>query len=88
MLGTNLSRAIGDGSFTTEPERLMLMDQRDFNHLGIGLDDLVEAYVQTVLCTLAIDHMAQRLVTQKGRFRRRLYASLVNDDALMKEIAE
>jgi len=88
MLGTNLSRTTGDGQFTTEPERLMLMDQRDFNHLGIGLDDLVEAYVQTVLCTLAIDHMAQRLVTQKGRFRRRLYASLVNDDALMQEIAQ
>jgi len=88
MLGTNLSKAQGDGNFTTEPERLMLMDQRDFNHLGIGLDDLVEAYVQTVLCTLAIDNMAQRLVTQKGRFRRKLFASLVNDDALMQEICE
>ncbi len=88
MLGTNLSKSAGDGQFTTEPERLMLMDQRDFNHLGIGIDDLVEAYVQTVLSTLAIDHMATRLVTQKGRFRRRLFASLVNDNALMKEIID
>ena len=86
MLGTNLSKPTGDGQFTTEPERLMLMDQRDFNQLGIGIDDLVEAYMQTVLCTLAIDRMAQRLVTQKGRFRRRMFGSLVHDEALMQEL--
>lgn len=86
MLGTNLSRKQDDGSFTTEPDRLMLMDSRDFNHLGIGLDDLVEAYVQTVLATTAIDRMARRLVTQKNRFRRRLFGSLVSDPALMEEL--
>lgn len=86
MLGTNLSRKKDDGTFTTEPDRLMLMDSRDFNQLGIGLDDLVEAYVQTILATTAIDKMAQRLVTQKHRFRRRLFASLVSDPALMEEI--
>jgi hypothetical protein len=86
MLGTNLSKKLDDGSFTTEPDRLMLVDSRDFNHLGIGLDDLVEAYVQTVLAVLAIDHMAERLTTQKGKFRRRLFHSLVQDDALQKEI--
>lgn len=86
MLGTNLSKKQGDGSFTTEPERLMLMDSRDFNQLGIGLDDLVEAYVQTVLATTAIDRMAQRLVTQKNRFRRRLFSSLVSDPVLMEEV--
>ena len=85
MLGTNLSKKT-DGGFTTEPERLMLMDSRDFNTLGIGLDDLVEAYVQTVLATNAIDRMAQRLVTQKGRFRKRLFASLVADASLMEEL--
>jgi hypothetical protein len=86
MLGTNLSKKQDDGTFTTEPDRLMLMDSRDFNQLGIGLDDLVEAYVQTVLATTAIDQMAQRLITQKGRFRRRLFASLIKDDALMEEL--
>ncbi len=86
MLGTNLSKKLDDGSFTTEPDRLMLVDSRDFNHLGIGLDDLVEAYVQTVLSVLAIDNMAQRLTTQKGRFRRRMFHSLVQDAALQREI--
>jgi hypothetical protein len=88
MLGTNLSKRTDDGGFTTEPDRLLLMDQRDFNQLGIGIDDLVEAYVQTVLSTIAIDRMAERLITQKGRFRRKLFESLVNDPELMKEIPE
>jgi hypothetical protein len=48
ILGTNLSVKMPDGSFTTESDRLRLMDTKDFNTLGLGLDDLIEAYVQTV----------------------------------------
>jgi hypothetical protein len=88
MLGTNLSKMNDDGSFRTEPERLMLADSRDFNHLGIGLDDLVEGYVQSVLATKAIDAMSQRLLTQKGRFRTRLFNSLVADPTLEAEILQ
>jgi hypothetical protein len=49
MLGTNLSVKHDEGMFSSESERLVLMDFRDFNSLGLGLDDLIEAYVQTVL---------------------------------------
>lgn len=35
-----------DGSWGTETERLLLMDSRDFNRVGIGVDDLIEAYMQ------------------------------------------
>lgn len=87
MLGTNLSVRQADG-WTTEPKRLMLMDNRDFNRLGLGLDDLCEAYLQTCMSVLAIDNMAQRLVTQRGKFRPRLFASLVPDPALVREIIE
>ena len=52
MLDTNLSVAHGEGVFTTESDRLLLMDRKDFNILGMGLDDLIEAYIQTV-CTFA-----------------------------------
>lgn len=86
MLGTNLSVKRPDGSFTTEPARLMLVDSRDFNQLGLGLDDLTEAYIQSVLAATAIDEMAQRLVTQRGVFRHKLFRSLVPDDALAQEI--
>lgn len=87
MLGTNLSVRKDEG-WSTEPTRLMLFDQRDFNRLGIGLDDLVEAYLQTCLSVIAIDEMAVRLRSSKGKLKRRLFRSLVPDDALLREIYE
>ena len=86
MLGTNLSVKHPDGTFTTDSSRLVLMDRRDFNRLGLGLDDLIEAYIQTVLSTLAIDRLAQQLYTKQGKFRRKLFASLNDDRALLDEI--
>lgn len=87
MLGTNLS-VTRDGAWSTEPNRLMLFDQRDFNRLGLGLDDLTEAYIQTCLSVLAIDRMAQRLRSTKGKFKKRLFATLVPDPTLAQEILE
>ena len=86
MLGTNLSVKRPDGTFDTDASRLLLMDRRDFNRLGLGLDDLIEAYIQTVLSTLAIDRLAQQLYTKQGKFRRKLFASLNDDRALLDEI--
>ena len=62
------------------------MDRKDFNSLGIGMDDLIEAYIQTVLSIVAIDKMAQTLTNQKGQFRFKLFKSLDNDASLLKEI--
>lgn len=84
MLGTNLSVKEKDGSWTSQTSRLLLMDRRDFNKLGLGLDDLLEGYVQTVLAACAIDEMAKRLMTKRGKFRRKLFASL-NDDPLLAD---
>ncbi len=86
MLGTNLSVREGDGSWSTQTERLLLMDGRDFNRLGIGLDDLIEGYLQTVMSMIAIDQMAEQLVTKAKKFRRRLFGSLNDDEALTREI--
>lgn len=86
MLGTNLSIKREDGSWDSDTSRLLLMDRRDFNILGLGLDDLIEAYIQTVLSTIAIDNMAQMLINTKGKFRRRLFSSLNNDPSLLNEI--
>ena len=61
MLGTNLSVKIDD-EWTTEAQRLLLMDRKDFNQLGIGIDDLIDAYIQTVLSVIAIDKMCKRLM--------------------------
>ena len=86
MLGTNLSKLAADLTWSTESERLLLMDRKDFNQLGIGLDDLLEAYVQTVMSAVAIDKMAKRLM-RGGTFDTELFASLNDDPALLEEMA-
>jgi hypothetical protein len=86
MLGTNLSIKNEDGSWGSDTNRLMLMDRRDFNKLGVGLDDLIEAYIQTVLSTIAIDQMAKQLYNTKGKFRLRLFRSLNDDNQLINEL--
>ncbi|KAG5519906.1 hypothetical protein PMAC_000183 [Pneumocystis sp. 'macacae'] len=78
MLGTNLSVKNPDGSFSTESQRLILMDRKDFNTLGISLDDLIEGYVQTVLSVIAIDKLATRLIdVNTGEFNMELFRKLI-----------
>ena len=86
VLGTNLSQKLGENEWSSDTKRLMLMDRKDFNSLGIGIDDLIEAYIQTVLSIIAIDKMAQNLVNKKGAFRHKLFKSLDNDKSLLDEI--
>lgn len=86
VLGTNLSVKLDDNKWDSDTNRLMLMDKKDFNALGVGIDDLIEAYIQTVLTVVAIDKMAQNLINKKGQFRIKLFTSLDNDDSLLKEI--
>lgn len=86
MLGTNLSVKREDGTWDTEAKRLLLMDRKDLGKLGLALDDLIEAFIQSVLSVSAIDRLAQSLVTRKGKFRRRLFRSLNEDPALLSEI--
>jgi len=86
MLGTNLSVKQGDNKWGSDTNRLMLMDRRDFNKLGISLDDMIEGYIQTVLSMVAIDEMAKTLMNTKGKFRTRLFKSLNDDKSLLDEI--
>jgi hypothetical protein len=87
MLGTNLSVKLPDGSWTTDTSRLILMDRKDFNQLGLGIDDLIDAYIQTVLAVIAIDRMASRLMAN-GNFDYQLFESLNPDNALLSEIKQ
>lgn len=85
MLGTNLSVKLSDGNWSTETSRLCLMDMKDFNKLGLGLDDLIDAYVQTVLAVSAIDRMARRLCKQ-DIFDVDIFHSINHDNALLHEL--
>jgi hypothetical protein len=86
VLGTNLSVKTGENQWDSETSRLLLMDRKDFNSLGIGIDDLMEAYIQTTLTVIAIDKMAQNLINSKGQFKMKLFKSLNNDETLTNEI--
>ena len=87
MLGTNLSIKIDKNIWDTESERLLLMDQECFDQLGMGIDDLIDSYVQTVLAMIAIDKMCLKLLNgDENRFNYELYEDLNFDDALFKEM--
>ena len=89
MLGTNLSVKTGRDRFDTEANRLVLMDRKDFNTLGLGVDDLIEAYVQTVLSVISIDRMCIRLMegaAVEGTFNFALFKSLNDDESLDREV--
>lgn len=86
MLGTNLSIKLDNNKWDSDTNRLMLMDRRDFNKLGLGLDDLISGYIQTVMSTVAIDKMCVNLHNSKSRFRTKLFKSLNNDNTLLEEI--
>jgi hypothetical protein len=86
VLGTNLSIKKADGTWDTDTKRLIICDQRDFNRLGLGVDDLIDAYIQTVLATVAIDKLAKRLMKKEGGFNMELFGSLDKDESLLKEV--
>ncbi|OLY83996.1 hypothetical protein AYI68_g1852 [Smittium mucronatum] len=88
MLGTNLSVKHADGSWSTESSRLALMDHKDFNKLGLGIDDLIDCYIQTVLSTIAIDKMCKKLVNPDNSFNFELFADLNPDESLLDEICK
>ncbi|WP_306641123.1 hypothetical protein [Sanyastnella coralliicola] len=86
VLGTNLSMKEGSNQWSSDVARLMVMDRKGFNRLGIGLDDLIDGYLQSVMATVAIDNMAKQLINSKGKLKKRLFKSLNNDESLIKEI--
>ena len=87
MLGTNLSVKLqGDNNWATETGRLVLMDRKDFNNLGIGIDTLIAAFVQTALCCTAIDHMCKQLLNADGSLNVELFKSINNDETLLSQI--
>ncbi|MFD0993547.1 hypothetical protein [Tenacibaculum geojense] len=86
MLGTNLSIKLGENQWTSDTNRLMIMDRRDYNKLGLGIDDLIETFIQTVLSTIAIDKMCHNLMGSKNKFKKKLFTSLNNDSTLLNEL--
>ena len=88
VLGTNLSRLDAGGSLQTEPDRLILIDSAAFPTLNFNLDDLIDAFVQSVLSATAIDHMCSSLLREDGSLDLEAFRSINPDEKLLAELLE
>jgi hypothetical protein len=92
MLGTNLSIRGDNNTWVTQADRLLTMDTDGFNMLGLGIDDLIDAYVQTVLSVISIDQMCIELLdgdeatSGSKELNVALFKRLNPDDHLFNEI--
>ncbi|MBS9524883.1 hypothetical protein KI659_12765 [Litoribacter alkaliphilus] len=57
VYGTNLSIK-GDDGWTYADERLILFDVRNFALLGLGIDELIRGFIQSIMAVYAIDQNA------------------------------
>ena len=60
VYGTNLSVKEEDG-WSYEDDRLLLYDIRNFGRLGLGVDELIQAFVQSCMATIAVDQHAKTM---------------------------
>ncbi|KAF0533043.1 hypothetical protein F8M41_010742 [Gigaspora margarita] len=86
FFGTNITDE-SDSKEALEYERLITIDQKEFDITGFSIDDLIDAYVQTVLSVIAIDKMCQKLL-DNNEFNYELYHSLNPDNVLLGELKE
>ena len=90
ILGTNLSVKVGKNEWQTDTNRLLLMDTRAFNRLGLGLDEMINAYVQTVLATISIDDLCRVFMENEeddaDRFDFNLFSILNEDNDILNDI--
>ncbi len=86
MIGTNLSQKIGENKWKSDTSRLLTMDTKEFNRLGLSLDDLIGGYIQTVFAAIAIDRLSQKLLNDDSMLDIDLFRSLNPDDKLISEI--
>jgi hypothetical protein len=87
MYLTNLSKKVEENKWNTATERLIILDEENFEKLGINLEDLVDGYIQAILATIAIDKMAIKLWCEENKtFNRKLFNELNDDYGLENEM--
>jgi hypothetical protein len=63
------------------------MDRKDFNSLGISLDSLIDAFIQSVFAHIAVDRMSDFLCPN-GEFSESFFQAVCDDKKLVEEIKE
>lgn len=87
MFGTNLTLVGEKGSWDTDQSRLITCDEIDFPTLGLTLDNLIEAFVQSVLANVAIDKLAISICNStNSKFDKALFEKLNQDKILQQEL--
>lgn len=86
ILGTNLSVKVDTNTWDTESKRVLLMDSEEFSELGIGSDDLIDGFIQTILSTIAIDKFCDKILLDDFTINYDLFKMLNSDDKLLEEI--
>ena len=86
ILGTNLSVKVNANTWENESERVIAMSTDDFDQLGIGLDDLIDGYVQTVLSVVAIDKFCDFFLNESDELDYSMFTLLNSDDKFIQEI--
>lgn len=87
VFGTNLSYKGADGEWQSDESRLISLCRSGFESLELGLEELVEAYIQTVMSVIAIDQMAERLMNKNQGFDYDHFSSLNGDRQLLQEMS-
>lgn len=86
IFGTNLSYKSSKGDWQTDEGRLIPMTYEGFQSLGIGRNEVIEAYIQTVLSVIAIDQMADDLMNLGNGFDPIRFFNLNGDRSLVQEV--
>jgi hypothetical protein len=86
-LVTNLSHRDETGRWAADASRVVPLDEEHFSSLGLDLDDLIDAYVQSVMAVVAIDDMATGFTRADGTFDLDRFHSLNDDEVLREELS-
>jgi hypothetical protein len=79
VLSTNIGGSIDYDN------QVVILDEEGFAHIGVKLENLIDAFIQTVLGAISIDMMACSLM-KDNQFDHEKYLSLNHDEKLYEEL--
>lgn len=74
------------GTNPDSEQRSFYVDDAGMKGMGIGMDDVVDGFMQTVYSTLAIDNMCKKLTMEDGELNMQLLKELNPDPQLLAEV--
>jgi len=88
QLITNISFRDQSGQWQTDPQRVVPFNEENFGRLGLTLDDLIDAFLQSAMAMVAIDELSKELSDSEGKLDLPAFHSLNGDRELEQAIAK